>query len=331
MGANGVKNKKPVKWEELLALTDGGYSIFKKELGNFPICRAFSHPLKRDRHSSGAIFPVEGVWFLKDFAGDIPTMTAVQYIQRKYSLNFGEAIDKICHDIGLNTQTREYKPIGIMEKAPVYEVSDVHISFSERKWIGKHHKFWENTGVDKEHCEKYSTFAVKDAAINKRRVQIGKDEVVWAYYIPEMEKVKLYFPERNKNLRHRGNVPNNWIWGLNNIEQCDKLIVQKSMKDLLVTTIITPCVVALQNEDAKLFVNAETGEKLEKCGKKIFLAFGSDEHGVKNSKLLTDEYNYKWVNPPKFLLQEDINDAYALSHKYGIDAWRECLKQKNII
>lgn len=331
MGATGVIKKKRISVEEILAITQGGWDVFVKEIGRFPVCKSFKHPLKRDKSPSGAIFSREGIWFLKDFAGKFPTMTAIQFVQRKYSLDFKEAMDKICQDMGINPSTKEYKPIQIFEKAPIYEQSDIHIGFSDTKWKKEHHLFWKNTEVTEAHCRKYDAYAVKECSINRKKVRMGLNEVVWAYYVEEIDRVKLYFPEREKKLRHRGNVPNNHIWNLHNVGECDKLIAQKSFKDLLVTTMLTPCVVALQNEDAKLFVNAETGPKLEKCGKEIFLAFGSDEHGVENSKILTDEYGYKWVNPPNKYLKEDINDAYSLAHKYGLKAWEECLKKKKII
>jgi hypothetical protein len=331
MAATGVKPKKNLTLEEILALSNGGYSIFAHELGKFPISKAFHHPLRKDRAPSAAIFVKEGVWFLKDFSETLPTMTAIQFVQNKYSLDYKDAIDKICQDLGINQSTKEYKPSVIIEKPPVFEESEIHIGFSERKWIKKHYEFWDNTSVTKEHCERYNTFAVKDAAINRRRIKIGKEEVVFAYFEPILDKVKLYFPEREGELRHRGNVPNSHIWNINNIGECENLIVQKSMKDLLVTTVLTPCVVAVQNESAKRFMNANNAEQLQKLSKNIYLAFGSDEHGKKHSNILSKEYGFGWVNPPNKYLEEGINDAFSLSSKYGIEAWNKCLKNKKIL
>lgn len=329
MPVTGEKIKPKITIEQILALTNGGWDTFVLEMGKFPVSKAFSHPLQKDKFPSGGIFQAEGVWFLKDFSGRLPTMTAIQFIQKKYTLSVSEAIDKICQDLGINQSTKVYKPIQIIEKPPVYEQSEIHIGFSERKWLKKHHEFWENTGVTKEHCDRYNTFAIKELAINRRKQKIGEDEICWAYYAENIDKVKIYFPEREKGQRFKGNVPGSYLWNIERIEKCGKLVVIKSMKDLLVTTTLFPCVVATQNESAAIFTD-DIVDRIHGLSKNIFVAYGSDEQGVEQSTKLSEKYHWKWVNPPKYLLP-DINDSYSLVRQYGIEAWEECLKQKKIL
>lgn len=329
MGANGEIKQKLITFDYILSITDGGWDIFTNEIGKFPVSKAFSHPLKKDKHPSGGIFCRGGIWFLKDFSETLPTMTALQFVQKKYSLSIPEAINKICQDLGINQKTKEYKPTQIITAPPIYKNNEIHIGFSERKWLKKHYEFWEKTGVTKEHCLKYNTFAVKEAAIDRKKIKIDRDEIVWAYYAEDIDKVKLYFPEREKGNKFKGNVPGNYLWNIEKIEKCGKLVVIKSMKDLLVTATLFPCVIATQNESAAIFTE-EIVDKIHNLSKNIFVAYGSDEQGVEQSTKLSEKYHWKWVNPPKYLLP-DINDAYSLCKQYGPESWEECLRNKKII
>ncbi len=328
MAAKGEIIQKAITWDYILSITNNGWDVFRVELGKFPVSKAFSSPLRKDRSPSFTVFNKEGKWWWKDFstgdAGD-----ALKFVRLRYSLNGKEAIDKICQDLGISQTTKEYKPLQIIEKAPEWNESEVHIGFSDKKWTKEHHKFWEGTEVDEAHCRKYDTYAVKELAVNRRRVKIGEKEVVIAYYASDVDKVKIYFPERAKGHRFKGNVDGRYLWNLHGIEKCDKLIVIKSMKDLLCTTVMFPCVIATQNESAAIFTE-DVVDKIYILSKNIWVAYGSDKQGVEQSTLLSEKYNWKWVNPDNKLLP-DINDAYSLIKAKGIDAWRECLRKKRIL
>lgn len=327
MGAKGEIKQSPITWEYILSVTSGGWDVFFIEIGKFPVSRAFPSPLRRDRHPSFTIFSRDNIWMYKDFSND-DAGDALKFVKKKYSLSNREAIDKICQDLGISQTTREYRPIQIIDKAPIYEPSEIHIGFSEKKWRKEHYQFWEGTDVDEQHARKYNTFAVKELAINRRRVRIGDNEVVFAYYAEDIDKVKIYFPEREKGEKFRGNVPNNYLWNINNIGHCNKLVLIKSMKDLLCTSIFTECVIATQNESAKITMSV--ADQINNLADNIWVAFGSDPQGVEQSVILTQEYGWNWVNPPKSLLP-DINDPYSLEKRFGRDAWKECLINKGVI
>lgn len=330
MGARGTKDEPLIAWEQILEATHGGYDVFRHEIGKFPTGKAFSHPLKKDRDPSGSMVCRNGVWFLCDFAKTYPTMTALQFIQKKYALNYRGAVDKMAIDFGLKKMAGEYVPVEIKWEEPVgREECTIHIGFSGRKWKKEQHEFWKGTEVDEAHCKKYETYAVKDLAINRRRVAIKDGEVVWAYYADDIDRVKIYFPERPKRDRFKTNVPGNYLWNIKNIGACDKLVVQKSNKDMLCTLVMFPCVIATMSENAGLFTE-EVVETIHGLSKKIWVAYGSDQQGVDQSTQLSEKYKWKWVNPPAKLLP-DINDCYSLERAQGIEAWRECLTKKGIL
>lgn len=325
--------KEKIKVADILEATDGGWQIFRKELGNFPTSRSFRHPLRTDRNPSAAIVCRGGIWFLKDFAEEFPTMTAIQFVRKKYELGFEAAINKLAIEYGVKEGEKgekgEYKPVEIKWSPPIYEESEISFIFEPTKWRKEHYEFWKSTGVTEQHCKRYDTYAVKEAFVNRARIPIKEGEVVWAYYIPELDKVKLYFPERKRGNRFKGNAPNSHIWHLDKVVKCQKLVVIKSMKDLLCNTVIFPCTVAVGNEGTSMFT-PDVIDTINKKAKRVFISYGSDKQGVEQSTIITQKTGWGWVNPPKELLP-DVNDTYSLEKAQGVEAWKQCLKQKNII
>lgn len=325
MGAKGEIKQSPITWEYILSITSGGWDVFFIEIGKFPVSRAFPSPLRRDRHPSFTIFFRDNVWMYKDFSND-DAGDALKFVKKKYSLSHREAIDKICQDLGISQTTKEYCPVQIIDKAPVYEPSEIHIGFSERKWRKEHYQFWEGTDVDEQHARKYNTFAVKELAINRRRIRIGDNEVVFAYYAEDIDKVKIYFPQREKGERFRGNVEGNYMWYLNNYKKCDQLFIVKSNKDALVLSKMGYCVAVTQSENKRYIDN--NLDKIQEVSKNVVICYGSDNQGVNESKKITDAYSWDYFNTPKKDLILGINDPYSYVKKYGVEKLENLIKNK---
>lgn len=322
----GKQKEEFMKIEEIYKLTSGGYDIFKYYLGN--IAKIMNRPWgKREKKLSWGVFPVNGIWFWKDAAtGD--TGTAVQFVEKYFDLSFTEARDKICWDFGLGGKEKNVSPVIITWEKPNIERDYTIIECKFQPFAKKHHEFWNAAGVTEEHCKKYNTFAVKTLAINKRRVNLRRDEIVFAYWAPEENSFKIYFPEREDN-RFKNNVSGHYLWNFSNIQECDNLIIQKSMKDLLVTTLITPCCIATQNESSGIFDEEMVG-KINSITKTPWIWYGSDWDGVKKCKAITDTNKWKYINTPKNLLPE-INDAYSFVKKFGIKALENFMRSKKLI
>jgi len=240
-------------------------------------------------------------------------------------------MNKIAWDFGIQKKEGDvhYKPVKIDWKPPVFEEREIPISFSSKKWGKGEHKFWEGTGVNEQHCRKYETYAVKDLAVNRRKVYIRPGEVVWAYYAQDIDKAKIYFPEREKGSRFKGNVPGDYLWNIENVQQCDRLFVQKSMKDLLINTLYTKCVIATQNESAQNLLEYNY-DRIENISEKKIICFGSDFQGWHESLLITYLTGWDYMNTPNHLLP-DINDLYGFSKLVGYEEVGKYLKSKNLI
>lgn len=315
--------------DEIYNLTNGGYDIFRYYLSK--ISRIMSRPWgKKEKHPSWGIYRYSnGFWYYKDHATE-ESGTAIQFVQKYFNLSFKQAMDKVKFDFGLPGGIEINKsPVKITWEKPDIENEFVDIGVITKPFEKKHHEFWNSAEVSEEHCKKYNCYAIKSLSINKKFFNIKKNEIVFGYYSPEEYGWKIYFPEREKEKRFRNNVSGGYLWNYQNLKQCEDLIIQKSVKDLIVTTLITPCVVATQNESVGIF-NEEMVKKINTITRSPWIWYGSDWDGVKKCKQITDTNKWKYINTPKNLLPE-INDAYGYVKKFGIKSLEDFMKSKKLL
>lgn len=312
--------KKPYSAQEIYDLTNGGYDIFRYYLGN--VKKLMSRPWgKRENKPSWGVFQSGNFWFYKDFAKE-ETGNAISFVMKMFSLSYADSIDKITNDLFLNNSvTIKVRK----QELPKKEYS--HISFTTQNFKEGHHLFWNCVGISEEYCKKYNCFALKDYAINRNKYNIG-NEIAFAYYAEDIDKVKLYFPFRDKGLKFINNVPYRYLWNVESIGEGGNLIIQKSMKDLMVTSLVRERVIATQAEAFSIF-DEDTVNKINSLSEKPILFYGSDEDGVSKSIKITEAFDWDYINTPKVELPE-INDTYGYVKKYGIESLEELFKRKGI-
>lgn len=311
--------------EEIYARTGGGYDIFKYYLGN--VGRIMNRPWgKREKHPSWGIYQYSnGIWYYKDQASE-DSGTAIKFVQKYFNLDYPEAMDKVKWDFGIgNGKIINASPVKVTWEKPDIEADYSIIEVKTMPFKQKHHDFWNIAEVTEDHCKRMNCYAVKSMAINGRYKPIPFGETVFGYYCEEFKSWKIYYPEREKGSKFRNNVPGNYLWNIENIKQCDDLIVQKSNKDLTVTTMLTDCVVSTQNESAGIF-DPEMVDTLNALGKNIWVWYGSDEDGVKKCQKITRANKWKYINTPKYLLP-DVNDTYSFVKMHNITQMGTGLKE----
>lgn len=319
----GTLKTSVLSWESILMKTNNGYDIFRWELGNFPLNKCFNSPLRMDKNPSFSIFCKSGIWWYRDVSNG-ESGTALQFIQKYKNMDYLEALSYLSGNYGENN-----KDVIISWKAPKIKESETIISFSYSKWKKHHHEFWKNTPVDEDHCRKYDVYAVKDASINREKVVIGREEPVFAYYAADIDRVKLYYPQREKGQKFKSNVTGSYMFYLNMYEHCDNLVVAKSNKDSLIFSALGICSTATLSESMAHITRNR--EELERISRDITINFGSDQQGREESIKITNEYGYKWFNTPNEDLEKGINDPYAYCKEYGWCKFSELLKSKNLL
>ena len=322
----GEKKPKLLTVDDVLFYTGGGLQIYEKYCTE-KVGRSMRRPWGRDRQPSWGVFLYNGVWLWKDQARE-DSGNAIDFVKKLFGLTFQEAMDKIKWDFGLGGKQSVSKalytvPLSEMNKKPA------HISFITMPFQKRHHEFWNAAEVTEDWCKKFNCFAVKSASLNYKKLYVDPKERVFAYYCSEEDKVKLYFPDRKGQNRFLNNVSYHYLWNYSNLDCCDKLIIQKSPKDMIVTTLLYPHVIATQAEHVKIF-NEDTVKRIMDKSTDIYIAYGSDDDGRKKSIAITKEFGWGWVNPPNEYLPE-VNDFYGLVKKYGLKELENLLKYKKII
>lgn len=324
----GEKKREFLSVDEILSKTSGGYDIFRTYLGT--VSRLMKRPWGKDDHHSWGVFPKNNIWFYKDQATE-EAGTGIKFVEKFFNLSHQEAKDKICWDFGLGGGKEiNTSPVQIVwEKPEVVEKEYEHISFDSQPFKKEHHKFWNAAEVTEDHLKKLNYFAVKKLAIGRKFFPIGPNEVVMAYFSPEEDGVKIYFPERPDN-KFRNNVTGHYLWNFSNLQPCSKLLVQKSCKDLAVTTMITGNCTATQNESAGIFDEEMVG-KILTISKNPIIWYGSDPDGVKKCQKITKANKaFGYVNTPKNLLPA-VNDTYGYACKFKLKGLEQFMKLKKLI
>ncbi len=320
----GRERKEFLSVDEIMDKSNGGYDIYMYYLGK--VARVMSRPWgKKERKDSWGVFPRKNIWYWKDHANE-ESGNVIQFVEKYFNLSFVDACAKICWDFGWNTENSN--PVEILWERPEEIKEYTDIRFSPQPFKKQHHDYWNAAEVDEQHCRKHECYAVKDLAINKKRINIG-NEAVFAYYSPEEDGVKIYFTQREKADRFRNNVSYHYLWNYGNIKDCENLIVQKSVKDMIVTTLVTDCCIATQAEAVKIF-NEDVVKMINTISRKPWIWYGSDWDGVKKCKEITDTNKWRYINTPKELLP-DINDTYGYVKKFGIKKLEEFMKLKKLI
>lgn len=319
-----TKKEELISYEEILSRLGGGYDGFMYYHGSVP--KKCKRPWGRDKSPSFGFFQKEGIWYFGDFATE-ERGTLADFVMKMFNLNWVDAINKIKWDFGL-TQVKNLDAVKVTWERPIIENKPSIINFTTQKFKKQHHEYWNCVGVSEDYCKKYECYAIKELSLNRKRIPIPSGEAVFGYYIPETKKVKIYFPQRRES-KFLGNVDYYHIWNLNNIEKCDKLVVIKSMKDLITVSQFFPCIVSTQNESVQLF-SEEVVNTLNSLAKEIVVFFGSDADGVKKCKEITKKFSWKYLNTPK-VSNPDINDAYSYCKEYGIETLEKYLKLKKLI
>lgn len=319
----GRLNNQKMTVDELMSLTNGGFDIFALYLGK--VSRVMSRPWgKRELHMSWSIFPRGNVFFWKDHATE-ENGNAIHFVQKYFNLTFYEAFTKIVSDFNLENK-------GEIKKIVTWDPPDkteeyTHISFTECPFNDRHAKYWNDYHLSEDYLKRHNIFRVKTLAIRRKIVRLNKDELTFAYYNEPTDSVKILRIGVDPNKKWRTNASGDTLWLKEFLRSNEKLVISKSVKDSLCLSLFGINSVAVQSENISCIKNNQ--DWLKGVTSPI-IAFGTDEQGKTQSRLITKTYGYKHYNVPDNLLKSNINDI-AEWCKHDISDLETHLRKKNLI
>ncbi len=288
-----------IDWKKTLNNTDQ-YSVFRELLGYTPdLTKRYISPFREDK-TPGCRF----IW--KD---DILCLVEnTKYKNRLYwnifhtfmelkNCSFVEAVRLI--------NKKEFSKTTITRQ-PVYKTRpEIKFTYSE---FPKNNLFF----LDNEILNKENIYYVKDYWIGnqgdwKKNGLNTKDNICIAYFFPNTNHVKLYFPYSKTN-KWYSNCSTEDIFGFSQLSKFgDGLIITKSQKDRITLKYLFGVkeeVIALQNEGCLIPDNIIDNLKLR--FKKISLLFDNDEEGIRQSEKLSELYGFEQIK-----IQGSYKDPYA--------------------
>lgn len=151
---------------------------------------------------------------------------------------------------------------------------------------------------------------------NRNSIYDPNKTLVVAYYFPDTNHVKLYFPNEVEN-RWYSNCSTQDIFGWHKIKHyssvSDKLIITKSGKDrLMLDYFIGIPSIALQNEGC--FIPDDILFELQIMFKDILFLYDNDISGILQAQKLSEKYNI-----PYKIIDVEPKDSYEMIQNFGIE------------
>lgn len=300
----------------------------------FTLNGSINSPLREDRNPSFSIRLKNGYYYFIDFTtGD--RGDAFDFVMRLHGIGFSEALALISTEMKLDLSDPN-SPVSNRKRVEVDNISasfdEKLIQFKKRAFTRDDLHWWASYGIDYfdlSSLPDVKVYSVERYWIDKKLSYISNG-ICFAYHFENIDKVKLYHPLAKKDkgeMKWISNVPLKTMYGMDGIQNCEKGIVTKSLKDLLVLRKVFPCVCGTQNESLAS-ISDENMKYLTNNIGKIFIHGDSDNAGKEYSKLLTSQFGFSHINTPDYLLKFGVNDFADWAKRDGIDAVAYFLKLK---
>ena len=314
---------------ELLYSKIADYDIYRYYMGDFTIGRSFCNSHRGDRNPSMVIYVGQaGHLFHRDYADERFRGGPFDLVMQIYpGMNYDAALRRVATDFGIvDAASEDYKKIVSQYNKPVIDMKrHALIQVNARKWEKADLDYWAAYGITYEQLREEEIYCVKQWSLNRRRMHIGKGELCFAYRYNE--GFKVYYPTRTKDEgKWTTNISTSTVENLDALKGASRVLITKAKKDRMVLSRYFPTVLSVQNESRACFT-PEFLLALE--GKEVWINFDSDEPGVKNCKIVTEEFGFKYINIPKlYLPTKDFADLYKQEGEKPITDY---LKQKGLI
>ena len=322
------RSERRLSSDEVFELSDNGRMVFEYELGKIPH-KNISSPFRKDSNPSFSVkLSKNGIWVYTDY-GTGEYGDAIQFIERVYGINFGEAIEKICRDLNIKPSDRifykqEKKTPVVIEQEPTL------IEFSDKPFTKLHKQYFNKYELPERFLRKKNVFAVKDLAINKRKFQMEKNWFAFAYWAEDINKCKILLLGENTPWKWRNTTPNEYLWDFPEHE-VDTLFICKSKKDDLCMEYhfgVNTC--STQNESALILLD-NNYERLEKIAKRKILTYGSDFQGWHESLMITEYTGWNYFNTDNYVLKYGITDPADFIAEIGPEPLKQELIKKGFL
>lgn len=304
-----------------------------KEIG-----RKFSSELRDDPNPSAIVSKYNNKLWYKDFGESTKAVNCFDYVSRKYSYNFMEALGKINTDfnLGLKTYVKPFSDFnyqtlpeecfislknnyGINEKTPKI-INPVY-----RNWIEADLKYWKNRYYsDIIRLEKFEIRPIKGFYLDGKYIKTDLNTYIFLVDIEDgIKRYKIYSPF-NKQFKWLSNCTSNHYMGYNQLPWLgDTLVITKSLKDVVVLSLFNIPAIAPQSESQ--VISYELYIKLTKRFKRIYIFFDNDRAGIEGANKTVEKF--KDIISVSIPLEYEVKDISDFIDKYRYKKTKELIRK----
>lgn len=329
-------DRKPTEKFEWTEATNNGYDIFRNEIGSFTTTKNILNPLKSEKHPSARIkqSSVSSMWLLYTYNEDGKCYTGISFLMAKYGFTFKEAIEHIKNKYVTTKQAI------IKEEPKIIKPSEIFYEVNKIPFKSVHEDYYCVKGTTEEFLNKeMGIFAIDAFALNKEQYFIPKNQFAFAYeYRDENGNV---MPGQYKILRlGRVAKANKWRTNILPTALFYTYKIQPDTKQIWIVKANKDCVplaregivaLATMSENRHNIIQALIPLMKQYPDVEFIVNMGSDIQGFETSKFITEELGCNWFNIPKALLTNDVNDNWSYVINYGMESFKQLLKNKNYI
>lgn len=288
--------------------------IYNFYLGFYPsLNRKFKSPFKEEKDPSFCFYIKSGKVFFKCFSsgkqGD-----SVELIKQMYSLEYIDAVKRICKDIKsmkVDISTIQYKRLDKKDT----EKSVIEII--PRELTKEDLQYWSIYYITEELLIKYNIKPCKEVWLNDKLFYTNKkNNPCYRFKIGNL--YKIYQPLcSDKKKKWLSNFDLNIVQGVSQLKYNNTLIITKSYKDVIVLNeFYNKSVLALNSEGNH--IPDKILEWMKSKFKNIIFFYDNDETGIKYMVRNKELYGFEYIHLKPELLNEGIKDISDYIKQYGV-------------
>lgn len=313
------------------------YDIFRFYMPDktWKINQATLSPFRNENNPSFLIGTKKGYLSFIDFGDNNKRGDCFTFVKMLFNLSsIDEVLKMIDRDFGLGflpgNSTEKYKAIQKEYQQPE-ELGKRYslIQVVTRKFTQEELAYWNQYYQSLDDLRANGVYSIKHVYLNRKKFPLKETELRFGYFYEGHWKIYRPFGDK-KSKWVPNNVPITAIDGKEDIINCNVAFINKSKKDYMVMKKVFPCCCAVQNESVACFSH-ENVEYLKANSDRQILSFDADDVGVKNSQMITKLFDFEYANVPRKYLSEGIKDWADLAFKYGLEAIKTYLKEKQLL
>jgi len=307
------------------------FDIFNCYCSGFSsVGKRFKSEFRDDKYPTCVVYQFNNSLLYKDFS-ESGSLSCFDYVMKKYGLTFVESMQKVNLDFSLGLESSIFiDDVSSIKFSKVdFDIASAPtigsvIRVCVRPWDVKDKDYWNGRYyLTINDLRMYDIYPLSGFYINGIYTECGSN--VYGYYFGKLddgkELWKIYQPYAGKEDKWRTNCPGDIIQGLKQLSDTgDKLIITKSLKDVVVLNSCQYSAISAQAESNYLsenFVN-----NLKKRFNEVVLLYDNDAPGIVAAKRLSKTHDLSMIFMP-----DTSKDASEFIELYGKDELKNYLKE----